>query len=175
MPMKYYRYDDEYSPLGGGITYVETQDGTNALRQITVFRNQIHASNMRHPLYGFNLAEKPLEYDKFDEVLAISQQEFDGQWRVHLNRHASDWGRAKRRYRPGSRVEGFIEIFYPQGVIVNIGSKFLGLANYAECKASTALENMSTRHKVVATLKGYDEENHWFLLASPSVLPERVN
>ena len=89
MALKHYRFPDEFSPLGGGTMFVEAQDGSITLRQITVFNDQILASNIKHPLYGFNLTDQPVEYDKIKGVQPIDQEEFDRHWDKVLTQHAS--------------------------------------------------------------------------------------
>jgi len=71
-------------------------------------------------------------------------------------------------------VHGWIEIFYPQGVIVKFGNGTLGLADHAACRASAASEWMYPGYKITATVHGYDEVNHWLVLDHPQVFGERV-
>jgi len=171
---KYFKYDDEFSPLGGGITYIETLGGTDTIRQITIFNDEYHASNMRHPQYGSNLADQSVDFESIDEVTQITKKEFVNIWEEHLRQHAVGWGEAKSQYQVGNRVEGHIRRFYPQGVIVQLKSKFWGLANYDECLKSTIPENMYTKHKISAIVSGYDEENCWIVLDKPQVYPDQA-
>jgi hypothetical protein len=71
-------------------------------------------------------------------------------------------------------VQGFIQIFYPQGVIINLGDDTLGVADYAVCKSSAQPEWMYPGYKVTAVVAGYDEVNHWLLLNDPRVHGERL-
>ena len=50
--MIYYKYNDEYSPIDGGITYMETHEGV-AYRQITVNGEQYMMSNINYPEWGW--------------------------------------------------------------------------------------------------------------------------
>lgn len=175
MEKKYFMYDDEFSPLGGGITYIETLGGTDTIRQITVFNSEYHASNMRHPLYGSNLADQPVEYGSIDEVTQITKQEFNEIWNDHLKQYADDWNEARSNYRVGDKVEGYISRFYLQGVIVQLQSKFWGIANYEECLESATPDNMYSKHRISATVSGYDEENYWIILNNPQVYPDQVH
>mgnify|MGYP006306773087 CR=1 FL=1 len=173
MDKKYFKYDDDFSPLGEGITYIETLGGTDAIRQITVFKGEYHASNIGHPKYGINLADQSADYASIDKVKQISKQEFAEIWNAHLTQHRAEWEKAKTHNKVGKRIEGHIEIFYPQGVIVQLNSKFWGLANYDECLVSTTQDNMYTKHKITATVSGYDEENYWFVLKNPQVYSDQ--
>jgi hypothetical protein len=139
------------------------------LRQITVGGEGVLASNVKHPRWGLSLAEGLVDYDSIDEVSRITRAEFDEVWNANLASHTTQWGRAKAAYRIGTTVYGFIELFYPQGVVVNLGNGALGIADYEEAKSSTRPECMYTRHKVTAIVKGYDESNHWIMLDAPQV------
>ncbi len=171
--MKYYKYWDEESPIDGGFTYLET-DGGYAIRQITVHADRFFASNVRYPHWGLCLAEGHVNYDSIDKVTLISKNEFDEIWQKHLLQHRSQWNKAKQVCRIGSKVEGSIVIFFPQGVIIDLGDDVLGVADYKECKASTKPEFMYPKHKVTAIVEGYDKVNQWVILASPQVYEARI-
>jgi hypothetical protein len=169
--VKYYKYADEYSLLDGGTTYVETESGY-VIRQITVNGDQVHASNVSYPPWGLMLTEGHVDWDDIEEVTLIKKGDFDDVWNAHLEQHVAFWEYAKSAHPPGMRVEGFIEIFYPQGVIVNVGQGVLGVADYRECKASTKPENVGAFHKVTAVVSGYDDTNQWLILDLPQVHDE---
>ncbi|MBN1316004.1 MAG: hypothetical protein JXA42_11065 [Anaerolineales bacterium] len=172
--MKYYKYLDEFGPLEGGFTYIELEDGYT-VRQISINGDRIQASNICYSRWGLMLGEGEIKID-FDgpiQVSEISAQEFDRIWNDHLKRHQNRWSSAKSKFKLGTRVQGYIEIFYPQGVIVNLGSGALGVADYEECVASTAPENMYADHKISAVVMGYDEQYQWVVLGSPQIYQER--
>jgi hypothetical protein len=172
--MKYYKFQDEETPIGDAITYIETEDGY-AIRQISFNGTAYVASNVFYPPWGLLLAEKQIDYDSFDEVTPISEQEFDEIWRAHLATRQQEWIKVKQTYPLGMAVQGAIHQFLPQGVTVVLGGEAIGLADYAACKASTnAKFIMSTRDKITAIVEGYDEEYQWITLASPQVYEERV-
>jgi hypothetical protein len=174
MVKKYYMFDDEYSPLGGGVTYIETLGGTDAIRQITVFKGEYHASNMWSSLYGFNLADQPVEYESIGEVTEITKKEFNAIWKEYISHHVEDWIEAKSLFSIGDVVEGLIKIFFPQGVIVQLQSNFWGIADYDACLESTSIENMQTKHRISGIVSGYDDENLWILLKDPQVFDDQV-
>jgi len=171
--MKYYKYADEYSELDGGTTYVETKSGY-VIRQITVNGDRFHASNVSYPRWGLMLAEGHVEWDEIDDVTPVSKGDFDAVWNAHLERRATIWENGKAAHPRGTRIQGFVEIFYPQGVLVNLGDGVLGVANWEECRASTNSENMSSHRKITGTVIGYDETNQWLILGSPQVHDERL-
>jgi hypothetical protein len=171
--MRYYKYDDEYSPIDGGVTYIEVDNG-RTWRQITVNGGLYLASNLAYPHWGMTLAEGQVDYDLIDEVTEISQTEFESVWDTYLVRHQARWSASKQAYPIGTAVQSYIQIFYPQGVIVNLGDDTLGVADYAICRASAQSKWLYPGHKVTAIVVGYDEVNHWLLLGKPQVHSERL-
>ena len=174
--MNYCKYDDEYSPLAPGTEYLEINENW-ANRQITFNGEEYLASNYIHPRWGIMLADGELDYDELvreGEVTPITKDEFEAVWQAHLALHQAEWEAAKRSYQIGTSVDGWIKIFYPQGVIVFLGNA-LGVADYRACKASTSPEFiMGTGYKISAVVSGYDDENQWIILDSPHVIPVRV-
>jgi hypothetical protein len=173
--MRYYKYADEDAPIGDGVTYIETDDGC-AIRQITVNGDLFLASNRPYPPWGLCLAEGQIDYDALeDAVTEISQAEFEAIWQLHLASHQSEWGVSKRMYAIGTTVHGWIEIFFPQGVIVNLGNDIFGVADSIACRASARPEWMVSGNKVTAKVSGYDEINHWLVLSHPQVFGSRID
>ena len=172
--MRYFKYDDEYGGMAG-VTYIETDNGWT-IRQVTFNGSQYEASNIYDPLSGIGMGEGQIAYDELDsdDVTEITSDEFEAVWQTILARHAEIWRHSKARYTPGSTIHGSLLIFYPQGVLVKLDNETVGVAEYAACRASTKQENMSTRHKVTATVKGYDEQHHWIVLDNPHVHDEQV-
>ena len=167
--MKYYKYDNEETGIEGAITYIETEDGVH-IRQITSNGIEVLASNVMQPGGQMWLAEGAIDYDEIlDEVTALSKDEFDHVWNAWLATRGTQWQQTKQIYPIGKAVEGLIVVFYPQGVIVNLGNEVLGVADYPACRASTRPENMYTRHKITGIIENYDEMNQWLVLGSPQV------
>lgn len=172
--MKYYRYQEpEDHPIGGGTTYVETEDGC-AIRQITVHLGRYFASNINYPHWGLWLAEGCIDYDAIEEATSIGRQAFEDVWQGHLQQHRHRWNTVKQVYSIGTPAIGGILIFYPQGVIVDLGDNVLGVADRRACLASAQPEWMYPGHKVTAVVAGYDETNQWIVLATPGVHAEQV-
>ncbi len=158
--MKYFKYDDEHDfDFDHGVTYVEVYDGYT-YRQITVSETEQIASNILYPKWGMQLAEGQIDYDIEDEITEIHQKEFDKIWSKHLLTYQAHWDNKKQAYPIGTDVEGSIQIFYPQGVIIYLSNGTLGVSNYNDCKASAQPECMYQGYKVTATVANYDEKNH---------------
>lgn len=174
--MKYCKYDDEFSEITPGTEYLEiNEDWAN--RQIAFNGKEYLASNYNHPQWGMMLADKEIDYDELvreGEVTPITKDEFEAVWQAHLALHLAEWEAAKRAYSIGKSVEGSMKIFYPQGVIVDLGNA-LGVADHRACKESAPSGFiMGTGYKISAVVSGYDEENQWVILDSPQVYPIRV-
>jgi hypothetical protein len=124
-----------------------------------------------------NLAEGQVDYDQLtdEQVTEIPEQEFEAVWDAVLATHDTVWRRSQMRYPIGRPVQGALLIFYPQGVVIQLDQETVGIADYAACRASTAPENMYPRHKVSATVAGYDERQHWIKLDLPQVHAESIN
>ncbi len=167
--MRYFRYADEESPIDAGTTYIETDDGC-AIRQITVSGDNAIASNRPFPPWGLCLAEGQVNYDDIEDVLTVIDQDaFEAVWQTHLVKHQAQWQTSKQHYPIGTPIQGWIEIFFPQGVIVNLGDGSFGVADYAATRASARPEWMYPGHIVMATVSGYDEINLWLVLTQPQV------
>src|SRR5204863_9414472 len=94
-------------------------------------------------------------------------------WSLHLKNNAGRWAYTKSAYDAGTKVTGYIEIFLQQGTIVDLGDAVLGVANTADCRASTVPENMYSKNLITAIVAGYDEQYQWLILQSPQVYAER--
>ena len=172
--MRYFRYADEESPVGSGTTYIETDDGC-AIRQITISGGNAIASNRPFPPWGLCLAEGQIDYDELEDLVTeIAQAEFEAVWQTHLVKHQVQWQASKRTYPIGTTVQGWIEIFFPQGVIVNLGTGTFAVADYAATRASARPEWMYPAYTVTAIVDGYDDVNQWLLLSYPQLSGERA-
>lgn len=180
--MHYYKCQEWEHPalgeLSGGMTYTETNDDRWAMRQITVNGDNYIASNRPHPPWDFRLADQQFDEaleDPEDNVTEISSSEFEAVWQRHLRNYQNQWRTSKIFYPPGTAVQGWIAVFFPHGVIINLGAGTFGVADYAQCLASTVPEAMYLDHKVTAIVSGYDEVNQWLVLDQPRVFNERID
>ena len=172
--MKYYRYGEDDSLIGGGTRFIEVDDGY-VIREVTLNGDRFLGSNVCYPHWGMMLSESRCDYEAIEEVTAIAQAEFGAVWDAHLSQNAGRWALIKHAYAIDIQVQGRIAIFYPQGVIVDLGdSGTLGVADYDTCRASTKPEFMYSKHRITAIVNGYDEQNHWLLLGSPQVQEDIV-
>ena len=170
--MKYYKYQDDDGPLGAAMTYVEVDNG-RAWRQITVNAIGSQASNAKYPQWGMTLIDQLVDYDSIEEVTPIDKSEFDRIWNEHLASRAVEWNETKSTYLIGKAISGYLEVFYPQGVIVDLGDDALGVADHQKCRESTRPEFMYPGHEVTAVVSGYDKANQWIMLDMPHVHEEQ--
>ena len=116
--MQYYQYNDQDETFGHGFTYIEV-DHNQVLRQLSLFDSRTITSNVKHPVWGFILTDQPLDAQATEFLSPIEQDRFEALWQQHLNQHLRQWHQIKTNYPTGSNFEGYIEVFYPQGVIIN--------------------------------------------------------
>ncbi|WP_051271431.1 hypothetical protein [Shimazuella kribbensis] len=163
--MEYFRFEDD-DP--NGITYIESEDGY-AVRQITVTNNKYIASNRRNKEYGYWLAEGLIDGKEAADfgVDKIDKSQFEGVWDAYRAELLQDWQKTKDTFPIGQVVEGYIQVFYPQGVIIQISGSVVGLADYEECKHNIKSEKLYPNHKIKAEVIGYDEINLWLMLNNP--------
>ena len=166
--MKYYKYpnphitDDEIA-----IDYFEV-DGDLIMRQLSVFEDHYISSNV-----DLALGDQPLKYEEIreydEDIIIISADEFNEVWKKHLQQHEARWAEAKKLFPINTSVTGCMAIFFPQGVIVELGQTIFGVTDYAQARALTSPEFMYTRYQISGIVTGYDETNQWIELGSPQI------
>jgi hypothetical protein len=165
--MDYLKYQDTMNGLEGYV-YIELEDGY-AVRQIFKSGDFYIASNRKDNKYDFWLAEGFINvYEYADDI--IYDMEFNAIWQEFIEKLQIEWCTIKQTYKIGTIVYANIEVFYPQGVIVNIGNSVLGIADYDECKNSTTPDKLYPDHKIEAIVNGYDEVNMWPILGKSKVI-----
>ena len=170
---RYYSFDDLHEAMGG-TTYLEAENGETLRLVVVNGERTVSASNVVWPYGRPDLPEHEIDYDAIEEVKPISQAEFDQVWNRHLASQSDCWRAVKQAFPLGATLEGHILSFNPQGVLVDLGKDALGLADYAECAASTEPQFFNWAHKVTGTVSGYDELNQWVIFKDPRVWEERL-
>lgn len=148
-----------------GTWYFETDVDGVAFRQIVLEEDGSRvASNRKHEHYHFMLAEHPIDLDD-PYYEKITEAQFEEIWSHSLQATMEEWQQMKQNFPIGTKVEGEIEAFFPQGTLVNLlKHQTVGLANTTELRKTSPAEKMYPRHKLTATVKGYDEVNQWVVL-----------
>ena len=170
--MDYCKYEECFDGIKG-YTYLEVNDGC-VFRQVSKFADRYVSSNIKDPMYDFWLTEGEFKLDMSDEIKIISKTEFEEIWLANNQRVQHKWTKLKTEYQIGMEISGSIGVFYPHGVIINVGNDNLGVADYDECRRSTDAENLYPGHRVEAVIKGYDEKNMWLILEDPKVFKSKM-
>lgn len=101
----------------------------------------------------------------------MSQEQFEELWHEPLQLGMEDWHRTQSRFPVGTRVEGYIEVFYPQGTLINLlAPQAVGITDTSALKSETPAEWMYPRYRVIAEVSGYDEDHQWVLLTRAEVM-----
>ena len=173
--LAYFKYEDPYLEEPNiAMSYVEA-DSNGEERRVSVIDERYISSNVE-----LDLASKAVDYfelEKQGHVTRITKQEFDAVWSDNLKRREADWAKAKEIYPIGAKADGFIKIFFPQGVIVKLQYNTFGVADYRISRASIYAATggfMATKHLITAKVTGYNEVNQWIILDSPQVHRDRL-
>lgn len=154
-----------------GTWYFEIDNDGVAYRQMVNHDDAIWiTSNRKHDHYHFMLAEQPLDAEE-SYYKEISQAEFEDLWHEQLQLGMEDWHRTQKLFPVGTRVEGYIEAFFPQGTLINLlEPQAVGITDTLALKSETPAEWMYPRYRVIAEVSGYDEVNQWVLLTLTEVM-----
>lgn len=148
--------------------YFEVDDEGIAYRQMLLEEGkESKISNVKK--YEFFLAEHELPLDD-PELKRFPKEAFEAVWDEMITEQQPRWLENKKELPLGTTIIGYLEVLYPQGVIVSIpDTEALGLADYDECAAHSQQRNIHKGLLVEAQITGYDEVNCWFLLGQPRV------
>lgn len=158
-----------------GTWYFEIDNDGVAYRQMVYHDDAICiTSNRKHEQYHFMLAEHPLDAQEsyYEE---ISQAEFEELWHEQLQLSMEDWNRTQSLFPVGTRVEGYLEAFFPQGTLVNLQEPHaVGITDTSVLRSQTPAEWMYPRCRLIAEVSGYDEVNQWVILTRAEVMGSQV-
>lgn len=172
--MKYYKYPNPYITDDEiAIEYIEVTDSGIHMRQLSVFKDYYISSNV-----DLFLAEKPLLLEDVkneeNQIEPITKNEFSEIWQEYLNHHKSKWAKIKKAFPINKPVIGCIRVFFPQGIIVELGEQVFGVTGFKKAKATVNSEFiMSTRYQITGIITGYDENNQWIKLDSPQIYADK--
>src|SRR5699024_9501655 len=164
---RYFRWDDDDIV---GTMYIEVDNGY-ATKQIAVTSNKYIASNRKDETHHFYLTEGIIDVNNMIEFggSEINEKQFYCIWNKYRDGLIDNWNLTKERFPIGSEIEGIVEAFYPQGIIVNISQNVIGIADYFKSKDSTKPENLYPQHKIIGKVVEYDEENMWLVIDNTRV------
>lgn len=158
-----------------GTWYFEIDNNGIAYRQMVYHDDSICiTSNRKHEHYHFMLADHPIDAEE-SYYKEISQAEFEELWHEQLELGMENWHRTQSLFPIGTRVEGYIEAFYPQGTLVKLQEfQAVGITDTSILKSKTPAEWMYPRFRVIAEVSGYDEVNQWVILTRAEVMGSQV-
>lgn len=156
----YYHFDDpDYDDYP---SYIELAPDYYCLRKIsdlgdTLKNTSLHVNDEMCVLPEGSWAEH-LEYMKHHQ---ISAHTFDEKWQLSKKPYLSAWQTLKTKYVIGQCVQAKIVVFYPQGIVLDWGERFYGIAPYELCKQTFGADAMYPNHHLALCLVGFDEVNFW--------------
>ncbi len=176
--MQYYQFLDKFGRLKGSTTWAELDRGF-VLRQISILGDEVLASNRPHPEHGYHLPTGYIDYAAYNQIHAadidkglikpvakITPEKFDAVWQKHLAQNESEWATVKKNHSLNTVLNGEVRAFYPQGVIISVGEKVSGIANYERCREIFG-HTLMPRMPVQVTVGGYNERMQWLIFIEP--------
>lgn len=159
MMNRYFKYADEEEVF----CYVELDEALYCLRAVyEVGEGFINTSlQVEHGIYI--LPEGSFK-DSIDAITEIEKAAFDDVWSQSVQPYLGSWHELRASIKAGEKVAGKIICFYPQGVVLNIGQLFYGIADYEECKGYLGAEKMYPAQGIELVVAGWDEGNMWVRL-----------
>ena len=154
----YYSYNHlELEGVEDCISYYEISAEGYYLRSVTNHNGLRTNSYIKIRNQEFFLPETLLEEEDKEFLNQITQEEFLAQWLQSKMPYEESWTLFKQEI--SDYIEGEIVCFYPQGVMVYLGSYFYGLADYGQCLSVLSREKMCSGTKAHFKIDGIDEEN----------------
>ncbi|MCR8980144.1 hypothetical protein [Brevibacillus laterosporus] len=149
--------------------YFEVDDRNVAYRQIVVTDNYHYAISTAP---DFQLSEIEIEYAD-DEL--IGEAEFQKIWDLALEPYREEWNHTKRKYSLGQEINGVIQMFYPQGIIIRGNDNVYAVTDYEAVKRQIKPEYLNPGYKISGVIKDYDDKNFWFVLEDCSMTGDRIS
>lgn len=159
-------YTQEISETGE-LALFELDDTFYCLRAIYVKQPFIFNTNLTVEHASYFLPEGCFA-DALDEIEQISKDKFLYYWHLSISPHLKDWQKLKEKFKIGQFIKTYIVCFYPQGVIVQFGEKFYGLANDHECLCVLGAQKMYSNTTIELCIDKFDDENLWVIFSTPA-------
>lgn len=160
--MKHYYQYSLVSVGENGWSMVELDEQFVCLRAIYKTSKEEFTTNFKET-NDFGLPEGALN-NSFKESEKISLEKFNETWSLFILKHQKSWNEIKERLKVGSEVNAKLQYFYPQGVILDIEEKFMGIAEYDKCLEVLGTKRMYPENRIMGKIKSFDDENMWIEL-----------
>lgn len=154
----YYRYRIEEDD---SVHHVELDHELYCLRSISSVQGTYRTSNIL--VEGHFLPEGSFE-DALEELTAIEKSEFESVWKIALKQYRQEWVKIKEVVYPGRILSAKIVCFYPQGVIMDIDARFVGILSMDDCKRVFGEDYQYPGNKNEFKVAGFVEEQMWVTL-----------
>lgn len=139
------------------IYYFEIDDQQIAYRQIVM--NDHYSKVSIAP--DFMLAETEVEYEPHEKIGVV---EFEIAWESAISTYRKQWDYYKQQYLPGDSVTGILQMFYPQGCIIQLDEHTYAIADRAMLPEQIDGLLLGIGIVVAGRVSGYDEQNLWVQL-----------
>lgn len=141
--------------------YIELDQAYYCLREIVDFGGECKNTSL-YIEDEFFISEGSWEECLGDiEDYQISKEVFEEKWQLSLKNHLAKWHSLKARLAIGQFIKAKIVVFYPQGIILDMGECFYGIADYELCKENFGLEKIKIHQLLDLKVVGFDEVNLW--------------
>lgn len=143
-------------------SYFELDNDMICMRAVYKVDNEIFNTSIHVDKSNYTLPEG--SFDQTNKLVQIDEAEFQKIWRQSTLPYTQDWSLLKTKRKKGDTIVGSIVCFYPQGVILNLGLQFFGLADYDHCKNLLGADKMYPGNKLSLIVQGFDDVNMWIKL-----------
>lgn len=82
-----------------------------------------------------------------------------------MPRHQSAWQHLKNTLKINTIITARIVCFYPQGVMLDIGQGFYGVADYQACKDKLGADKLYPHHTLDVAVRAFMDEYLWVKVA----------
>ena len=100
------------------------------------------------------------------KICNIDSETFERKWKSVCDEYSAIWEEDKRIYPCGTHIVGKVKYFFPQGVIIQIGTS-LGVCDFKQSKEINMHIALSSGDNIAGVVEGYDETNMWLKIRTP--------
>lgn len=165
--IKYIDKDDSFG-IGQECTIFYEVIDNYATRQLLLSEGKFIGSNRKDEKLDYFLAECSISIEDFESaggnLQMITEEEFEEAWRKHCERYKDEWDKSKNEFKVGMKVQGEVEVIYPQGIIVRLDEKTVAITDYNECINNSFVDSIYPNQCVNGSVKEYDEKNMWIVI-----------
>ncbi len=158
---KYFKYNNEFE--SDALYYVALDEDLYCLQAIYETKEKLINTSLSVNDPGFFLPEGSFK-DAIEHITAIEEAEFTNKWNQSIAPYLKTWHILKQERSIGEQISAEIICSYPQGIILNIGQSFLGIADYNACKNVWGVDQIYPKNIFSLNIIGFDDVNMWVKL-----------